>query len=296
MADTPLAAPDPAAVRHQRRRLARGEGAPWLHQEIARRMAERLVVIREPAAHWLDWGGFIGGGRAAVQSVWPAARVSVVEPDAALLARSRELAQGPWWRGRKPQWPVLAEQEVPAAGAGLLWANMQLHAAEDAGALITAWRRALQVGGYLMFSTFGPDTLAELREIYAEAGWPAPHPPYADMHDIGDALVQAGFADPVMDQEVLRLNWSGPAQLVAELRGLGGHLGRQRHPGLRTPRWRERLHAALARRADAQGRITMRFEVVYGHALRAAAHREDDGSTRVALDSLRDGQGRLRRR
>jgi malonyl-CoA O-methyltransferase len=89
-----------------------------------------------------------------------------------------------------------------------------------------------------------------------------------DMHDLGDMLVHAGFADPVMDQVALTLTWASPEALLTELRSLGSNAHPQRFAGLRTPRWRDRLHAALRERAGADGRISMTFEVVYGHAFK----------------------------
>jgi malonyl-CoA O-methyltransferase len=128
-----------------------------------------------------------------------------------------------------------------------------------------------------------------LRAVYAEAGWPAPHPPFADMHDLGDLLVHGGFADPVMDQETIQLTWSSPEALLAELRSLGGHLGHARSAGLRTPRWRAQLLAALAARAGADGRIGMCFELVYGHAYKAAPRPGRGGPAVVSLEHLRSG-------
>jgi malonyl-CoA O-methyltransferase len=107
------------------------------------------------------------------------------------------------------------------------------------------------------------------------------------MHDLGDMLVHSGFADPVMDQETLQLSWSGPEAALAELRSLGGHLGFGRSAGLRTPRWRARLLGALAERAGADGRIHMRFELVYGHAYKPVPKPASDGVTIVSLESLR---------
>ena len=254
-------------------------------------MAERLPVIRQAPASWLDWWGFTGGGAAAVQQVWPQARRRVVEPTPALVERSRSAAGLPWWalgqRRRQAALPVCLPAEVPAGQAGMLWANLVLHTQADPPAALARWHRALAVDGFVMFSCYGPDTLKELRALYVEAGWPAPHPPYTDMHDVGDALVQAGFADPVMDQERLQLSWSSPEALLAELRGLGGHLGLRRWPGLRTPRWRQRLLQALARRADAQGRIAMGFELVYGHAYKPAPRPARGELATVSLDQLR---------
>lgn len=293
----PAAGPDARALAHVLARLARADAAPWLHQEVARRMAERLPVIRQPPQNWLDWWGFLGGGGQAVRTVLPRARRTVVEPTEALAQRSRDALRAPWWawsRRHDAQRGVLLESEVPPAAAQLVWANMMLHAQSDPARTLAQWQRALAVNGYLMFSTLGPDTLRELRAVYAAAGWPAPHPPYADMHDLGDLLVHSGFADPVMDQQTIQLTWSSPQALLAELRGLGGHLGAARHPGLRTPRWRARLLQALAEHADAQGRVRLSFELVYGHAIKAAPRPAPGAPVSVPLDGLRASLARRR--
>lgn len=254
-------------------------------------MAERLALIRERPAQWLDWHGGFSGSAQAVQAVWPQARRDLVEPDAQAAERSRLALRSPWWSLRRlaggESTQVHSEDGVPAQQARMLWANLVLQSSADVPALLAQWHGALAVGGFVMFSTLGPDTWRELRAVYAAAGWPAPHPPFTDMHDIGDALVQAGFADPVMDQELLTLTWSGPEALLAELHGLGGNLARQRFAGLRTPRWRERLKAALAERAGADGRIAMTVELVYGHAFKAAPRPARGEIATVSLDSLR---------
>ena len=286
-----LPATDGAALSRMLARMARAEAAPWLHQEVARRMAERLPLILRPPEQWLDWWGSIGAGAAAVKAVWPQARRSVVEPTPALVARSQAALQAPWWawgqRRQDAAQPVFLPAEVPEGQAQMLWSNLNLHTAPDPAALLAQWHRALAVDGFVMFSSFGPDTLRELRALYAESGWPAPHPPYTDMHDLGDLLVHGGFADPVMDQETIRLTWSSPEALLAELRSLGGHLGIHRSPGLHTPRWRARLVQALAQRADAQGRIAMTVELVYGHAYKPAPRPTRTALATVSLDALR---------
>ncbi len=108
------------------------------------------------------------------------------------------------------------------------------------------------------------------------------------MHDLGDMLVQAGFADPVMDQETLTLRWRSAAALLAELRTLGANAAPDRFDGLRTPRWRARLERALESLADADGTIGMSFEVAYGHAFKAAPRVRGGGeATTVSLDDMR---------
>ncbi|MDE1947324.1 MAG: biotin synthase, partial [Burkholderiales bacterium] len=154
-------------------------------------------------------------------------------------------------------------------------------------AMLALWPRALAVDGFLMFSTLGPGSLGGLAAIYREAGWPPPFAPFVDMHDLGDMLVEAGFAGPVMDQETVTLTWPDPKALLAELRSLGGNVDPRRHAGLRTPRWRERLCAALASLAGADGRPALQFEIVYGHAFKPEPRLPLQAETRVPLQTLR---------
>jgi malonyl-CoA O-methyltransferase len=283
--------PDAHAVAHQLERQARVQQPPWLHGEVARRMAERLAVIRATPSAVLDWWGHLGASADALATAYPKARRIVVEPMPALAQRSAAAAASPWWSprrwtGRKAE--VVLEADVPAAAAQLLWANMMLHAAPDPPALMARWRRALSVDGFLMFSCFGPDTLAELRAVYRAAGWQAPAIEFTDMHDIGDALVHAGFADPVMDQEHLTLTWATPGALLDELRILGANTHAARFAGLRTPRWRGRLEDALrSRLAGADGRPSLSFEIVYGHAFNPAPRARVAERTEVSLDAMR---------
>ena len=130
---------------------------------------------------------------------------------------------------------------MPEQSAELLWANMMLQWVADPPSAFARWHRALVVDGFVMFSCVGPDTLRELREVYAELGLGPATPAFVDMHDLGDMLVHAGFADPVMDMERLTLTWDTPAALLAELRSLGRNTHAARHAGLRTPRWKSAL-------------------------------------------------------
>lgn len=253
-------------------------------------MAERLALIRLQPRCVVDWGSFIGASHDVLARACPRARHIAVEPDARRKQATAAARARPWW---SPQRWTAAELQVVCAhelGAGqgqLLWANMSLHGETDPLAVIRRWHAALEVDGFLMFTTLGAGTLAKLREVYADAGWPAALAPFVDMHDLGDMLVEAGFADPVMDQETLTLTWPTPAAALAELRQLGGNVDARRWPGLRTPRWRQRLCDALADRAGPGGRTGLDFEVVYGHAFKLAERpRRSDGAA-VSLDEMR---------
>jgi malonyl-CoA O-methyltransferase len=272
------------------RRLGQATEPPWLHGEVARRMAERLSLIRLQPRSLLDWGSFNGAAQALLQRAYPGARVLRVEADAALLERGRADANAPWWSLRRwsaPDVGFAAASQVAPGSAELLWSNMALHLAADPLALMQQWHRALAVDGFLMFSTLGPGSLQGLRQVYGRLGWPAPHAPFVDMHDLGDMLVQTGFADPVMDQEVLTLTWPDADALLRELRTLGGNADPGRTAGLCTPRWRARLCSALQQLRGADGRLRLDFELVYGHAFRVAPKPRVASRTTVALDEMR---------
>ncbi len=281
---------DAVAVNAALRRLVRAPDAPWLHTEVARRMAEKLQIILLQPELVLDWWGFLGAGKSALEQAYPKAQRWVVEPDTTWAQRSRVAARRPWWSPNR--WSgggvevIEQTQDIPP-GADLIWANMMLHAVVDPPALFERWQQLLRVEGFVMFSCLGPGTLRELRTLYSRLGWPAPTPGFIDMHDLGDMLVQAGFADPVMDQETLTLQWDNPTALLEELRSLGGNTAPDRMAGLRTPRWRRRLERELESLAGADGKFGLSFEVAYGHAFKAAPRLRADQPTTVSLDDMR---------
>jgi malonyl-CoA O-methyltransferase len=271
------------------RRAARAGAAPWLHVEVARRMSQRLEVVRAQPAVVIDWWAALGGGGEALRARYPKARVEAVEPTAALAERSARAAAQPWWspsrwRGAPAVW---REDEPPGDGhAQLLWSNMMLHWSAAPHELFARWQRLLAVDGFVMFSCFGPDTLKELQALYRRLGEPPAAHAFIDMHDLGDALLAAGFADPVMDMETLRLTWADATTALAELRTLGGNASAGRAAGLRTPRRQRRLLQEIETGLrDADGRVGLSFEIVYGHAFKPALRAR--GETRVSVDALR---------
>ena len=280
---------DASALVHVRRRLQRQAHAPWLHGEVARRMGERLSLIKLRPARILDWGAFVGDGLPVLSSAYPQALLTAVEADEDRRDATAAARRPAWWKALAGHVAsaVLRPHEVGAGSAELLWANMVLHGVVDPQREMAAWHRALAVDGFLMFSTLGPGSLRGLVQLYEGMGWPSPLAPFVDMHDLGDMLVQAGFADPVMDQETLTLTWASADALLAELRLLGGNADPQRTAGLRTPRWRARLVEALATLAGPDGRIALAFELVYGHAFKPAPRPSVASETTVSLDDMR---------
>ena len=280
---------DAVAVDAALRRMARQDEPPWLHTEVARRLAERLLPIRVEPARVLDWWAGAGGGAAALRERYPKAEIVAVEPGPAWLARRARDSARPWWSfGKAAAVAVrdVADSDAAIGRAQLVWANMVLHGIVDPPALFSRWQALLGAGGVAAFSCLGPGTLQALRDLYAALGWLAPTPGFIDMHDLGDMMVAAGFADPVLDQETLTISWPDADALLRDLRQLGGNAAPERFSGWRTPAWRRRLVDALAARAGADGRIALGFEIAYGHGFKAAP-RLQEGEVAVSLDDMR---------
>ena len=264
--------------------------SPWLHEEVARRMEDRLQWIRQAPAAWCHWEAVRGGleGHALVSARYPKARCFVVETTRKGREAASQSLSKPWWS----RWT--GEQvrlEMPDEGAvQMLWANMALHMVADPQALMAQWHRALAVDGYLMFSCLGPDTAKELRAVYADMGWPPAGHAFTDMHDWGDMLVQAGFAEPVMDMERITLTFATPQRLLEELRELGCNLHPDRFAALRGRAWREQLYKALEQRLidrSGSGQLSLTFEIIYGHAFKPAPRVRVSSSSAVSLNDMR---------
>ena len=264
--------------------------SPWLNEEIGRRMEDRLQWIRLQPKSWVDWSPVSGGlqTHAKLRARYPQAQCSVVEASAHLEQRARQSLQAPLWKRWLPSHAL--SFGAPAAGsADMLWANMALHNSANPQALLQQWHQLLAVDGFLMFSCLGPDTLRELAEVYQANGWPPASHAFTDMHDWGDMLVQAGFAEPVMDMERITLTYADAESLLAECRLLGRNLHRERFAGLRGKRWLAQLKTALLALAKPQqdGRLTLTVEVIYGHALKPIPRLKVQSESTVSLQDMR---------
>jgi malonyl-CoA O-methyltransferase len=197
----------------------------------------------------------------------------------------------PWWKARRWSGTGLRFESPGDAAVQMVWANMALHMSADPQALIGRWQQLLEPDGFLMFSCLGPDTLRELRDRYAGLGWPPPSHEFTDMHDWGDMLVSAGFAEPVMDMERITLTFPEPERLLQELRGLGRNLHPERFGSLRGKHWRDTLLQSLVPRQAVDERSpqppSLTFEIIYGHALKARPRLRVQAETTLSLDQMR---------
>jgi malonyl-CoA O-methyltransferase len=280
---------DAAAAKRWARRLP--SASPWLHEEVAQRMAQRLQWFREMPSSWLHWEPASGGVQAhrQLREILPTATCRVwSEGMAHALDVTKETFRSPWnpvhWL--RSRHPVGVDDE---SAVSMVWANMVLHSEPQPGALMHRWHQLLKPDGFLMFSCLGPDSLVELRQVYAQMGWPDPAHAFTDMHDWGDMLVATGFAEPVMDMERITLTFSSADAYLKELRTLGRNLNANRFASMRGRGWLKALTAALEAHLprDSSGRLLMTFEVVYGHAYRPAPRVAMKPEQGISMDAMR---------
>lgn len=280
---------DPVAAQRWARMAT--DASPWLHEEVARRMEARLQWIVRKPSRWLHWEPVRGGMQAhsLLTQRYPTAQCFVLENQSPHQPLAKQQLTPAWWRTQRWRGPT-PRFALPDAPVHMLWANMALHMVSDPQALLAYWHRLLEVDGFVMFSGLGPDTLRQLRAVYAHMGWPEASHQFTDMHDWGDMLVQAGFAEPVMDMERIHLSYSSAPALLAELRTLGRNLHPQRFAALRGRAWYARLCEALTQAlssAHVGGRLELTFEVIYGHAFKPLARVPMRPETVLSLETMR---------
>ncbi len=265
-------------------------GQPWLHNEVASRMAQRLALIRHPVKHWVHWAPRSGGlvSQDLLEQAFPQATSSVVQTEVPDVVWASLALQQPWWK----KWlrPARRFGVVTTEPADMLWSNMGLHMQAQPAQWMSQWAGSLKTEGFVMFSCLGPDSLRELRDLYANLGWPAPSHDFTDMHDWGDMLLQSGFAAPIMDMERITLTYETPEALLNDLRSLGRNLNPQRFAACRGRSWLKQLHQQLRQQlaSPAQdGRLALTFEVIYGHAFKAPTHLAVKPETQVSLEQMK---------
>jgi len=274
--------------------------AQFLYGEVARRMDERLRLVRLAPTQLLDAGCGAGAQIPLLHARYPNAQLIGQDLNAGLLKRAQQHAHSIYphgWRewvarlrGRPPatSWiqQDLAQTGLAPESLDLVWSNLALHWHPAPHDVLQEWGRIIRPNGLVFFSCFGPATMQELRQALSTAGLTTATPSFVDMHDFGDLLIEKGFADPVMDQEVLTLTYDTPEKLLRDVRNLGGNPALGRKATLTTRQWRQRLLDALALLRRPDGRIHLTIEVAYGHAWRSAARRVQTGETRISVSAI----------
>lgn len=238
-----------------------------LQREIGRRLLERLDLIRLQPEAVLDAGAGTGELSNALGSRYASARIIALDIAPAMLSRARETAPRiARWRGRRLF--VCADAErLPLVKdcVDMIISSLMLQWCNDLDAVLAGFHHVLRPGGLLIFTTFGPDTLKELRTSWGSVDGHNHVNAFIDMHDIGDALLRLGFSEPVMDREDLTLTYADATTLMRDLKTLGAHNATGGRPRGLTGRKRMArvIEAYEGFRHD--GRLPATYEVLYGH-------------------------------
>jgi malonyl-CoA O-methyltransferase len=260
----------PALRRAFERAAETYDAAAVLQNEVCRRMLARLDFIRQAPAAILDAGCGTGNALASLAQRHPKARLIAL--DIALRMVKRARARTPRWRqilgAAAPDGLCADIQNLPLAtgSCDMVWSNLVLQWCDDPEKAFAEMRRVLVPGGLLMFSTFGPDTLKELRAAYDGIDQHVHVNRFIDMHDLGDMLVRCGLGDPVVDMEQITLTYANARDLMRDLKAIGAHNTLR---GRRASLTGKRALATVEQRYETfrrDGKLPATFEVVYGHA------------------------------
>jgi len=279
---------DPARVRRSFDKAARTyDAAAAVATEIRNRLLERLDIVKLQPKAILDLGAGTGHSSKALRHRYRGAEVIALDLAPGMLAQAER--QQAWLRRFDPVIADAHRLPLKDASVELVFSNLMLEWCHDPDAVFQEIRRVLKPGGLLTFTTLGPDTLRELRD-----GWRKidPHTHvhrFIDMHDLGDALMRAGLAEPVMDTERLTVTYADVDALMRELAASGStNVAQGRSRGLTTKARLQALREAV-RREPTTGALPVSVEVVYGHAWAGQMRRPQraGGEIRVPVSSLK---------
>jgi len=257
------------------------DAAAVLQREVCTRMLERLEYIKLKPERILDAGSGTGWGTRRLTQRYPSAQMIALDIASGMLLAAR--GNSGWWQklfGGARQLQVCGDMEalpVAANSLDMVWSNLAVQWCNDLPATFVELHRVLKTDGLLMFSTFGPDTLKELRQAFNGVDQHSHLNRFTDMHDIGDMLVHGGFAEPVMDMEYITLTYDDVRGVLQDLKAIGAHnatAGRARGlMGKNT--WARLVENYESLRSN--GKLPATYEVVYGHAWKPQPKQAADG-------------------
>ena len=260
------------------------ESSALLQREVGLQMLQRLDYVALKPNVILDMGCGTGLGVQSLMKRYRHARVLALDISSAMLQQTRK--KSTWWR--KPVLICGDAESLPVAdnSVDLVYSNLMLQWCESEK-VFAELLRVLRPQGLLMFSTFGPDTLKELRYSWSQVDKSIHVNQFTDMHVLGDELTRTGFANPVMDMDVTQLTYQHAYDVMRDLKSIGANTLRQReYKGLVTQNKISRVGTAYEQFRQ-NGVLPATYEVVYGHAWKSTAHRKPASKEfHVAVDQI----------
>ncbi len=269
-----------------------------VQREVGSRLLERLDVLKMVPTSILDLGSGTGQCTRALSQRYPEARIVAIDLAEAMVSHTRRRFS--WWQRRRKKHAFVSgdAENLPFADNSfdMLFSNLTVQWCNDLEQTFREFRRVLKPGGVLFYTTLGPDTLQELRASWAVVDERVHVNAFLDLHDVGDAMLHAGLAEPVMDMEHITLTYRDGMTLMRDLKELGAHnINPGRHSGLTG---RGKLRAVLDAYEQFRNRdkvLPATYEVIYGHAWRAEQERDPqpahDGEVVISLEHFRSRRG-----
>lgn len=282
-----------AILSHFERASSTYDESAVLQQRVRQQMIDRLDWIAFEPETVVDLGCGTGHAALALAGRWPKARVIAVDFAPGML---RELAR----HDRDSRCERLCADArslpLPDASIDLVFCNLMLPWCEDLDAVFTEIARVLRPRGLLSFTTFGPDTLVELRAAWQQADAATHVHPFTDMHDIGDGLIRAGLSEPVLDVSRFTLTYPDVGALMRDLKAIGSQNAASDRPRGLTGRSRMTAVEKAYEAYRSEGVLPATHEIVFGQAWGAIEHpdREIDGDFAFPVSDIGHRQPRGR--
>jgi malonyl-CoA O-methyltransferase len=262
--------------------------AAALQARVRNELIERLALFKLTPPVALDLGTGTGGGAQALRGAYRRALVLALDSAPGMLREARR--RSTLFRRFERILADAARLPLATASVDLVFSSLMLQWCDDLTGPLAEVRRVLCPGGLFACSTFGPDTLHELRDSWAAVDGDSHVSRFLDLHDVGDALMRAGFAEPVLDIERVVLTYPDTTALMRDLKAIGAHNATRGRPRGLTGRGRmEKMRAAYERfRRD--GLLPASFEVVYATAWGGTdrpAAAVIGGEARISVDAIR---------
>lgn len=253
--------------RHFDAKAIRYESSAVLQRNVCEELLQRLDLTTLKPSVILDAGCGTGWGTQGLLKKYSRAKIISLDLSPQMLRQTK--TKGGWFR--KPKLVCADAEDIPLEdeSVDLVYSNLMLQWC-DYRKVFAEFKRILKPDGLLMFSTFGPDTLKELKQSWAQVDDHAHVNEFTDMHDLGDELIHAGLAEPVMDMDMMTLLYDEPVSVMADLRAIGANTAlnnqnKSAERGLVTPAKLKRV-IEFYETFRSDGKVPASYEVIFGHA------------------------------
>ncbi len=264
----------------------------FVQQEIGTRLLERLDYLQHKPHTILDVGAGTGQLTRRLQEKYPESRVFACDIAEGMVHYAKRKQSWQFWKNHPHYFCADAENiPLPNGSMDLIFSNFALQWCDDLAKTFAEFKRVLSPHGMIFFSTLGPQTLIELRKSFARVDNKMHVNEFIDMHDIGDYLLNAPFSDPVIDMELVTIEYQNVRLLLKDLKGTGAHhIKTKRAAGCFSKQHYLRMIEAYEHFKQANGSFPASYEVIYGHAWQQMPrylYSEDaDGVIKIPADKI----------